>query len=711
MSLLTLRANLLPLAFLASFGFAPCATATTYYVSTTGSDSNSGSSSSPFATWQKGLNTAVAGDTVQVQAGTYRNQTVSFPHSGTSGHPITLAGASGATVILKGSTVVSAWVLDSGSTYRSDGWTHYYGSWSASPHDARDEARNQLFVNGVYIQEVATKAAMFAGSFFIDQSAQKIYLRLSDGSSPSGKTVEVTSTAGPLLTTNSQNCVSLQNLQFQHCANLPQGSAAVQMTAGNNCTAASCTVQWAAGAGFELAGSENTVTGCVFNHNGQLGMHSSAAVNCLVQNCETSSNNTLAGKQFDVGWEAGGNKFAETNGFVLDHHLAHDNYGSGIWFDVDNEDATITNCTTYLNMQGIQYEISYTALIANNLCYNNRLQGSDINSPSGQGIYISSSAGCLVYNNVCWGNDTRGVNVGGPLRDDGKGSTVYSYANELFNNICVQNQVANSSAKDYAIPVSTTADPGLTNTVVPFSRNLSDYNLFYRNDTHSFFSAGGTVYSTLASYQSATGEDLHSVWGDPLFVNSAGADFHLAYTSPGVDAGTALSDVLTDHDGVSRPQGFGYDIGAYEKPALAFEAESLTVVSMSAGIGKTISNDVRFSGGAALYLNATAATQFITLDVPNVAAGTYDVRVGIKKWNNKGAWQCAIQRLDGVGSLTNVGPAVDEYDPNEVFTEVDLGNWAPGSTNDKAVTFTVTGKNAASSGYQLAIDYLVFVPQ
>lgn len=280
-----LRANLPGFALLASLALASSTLAATYYVSTTGSDGNSGTSSSPFATWQKGLNTAQAGDTVQIQAGTYRGQTASFPRSGSSGHPITLVGASGATVILKGSTVVSTWALDSGTTYHSDGWTHYYGSWNASPHDARDEARNQLFVNGVYIQEVATKAAMFAGSFFIDQTAHKIYLRLADGSSPSGKTVEVTSTAGPLLTTNSQNYINLQNLQFQHCANLPQGSAAVQMTAGNNCTASSLNVQWVAGAGFELAGTSNTVTGCVFNHNGQLGMHSSAAVNSLVQSC------------------------------------------------------------------------------------------------------------------------------------------------------------------------------------------------------------------------------------------------------------------------------------------------------------------------------------------------------------------------------------------------------------------------------------------
>lgn len=45
--------------------------ATTYYVSPNGSDNNSGSSSQPFATWQKGVNVAAAGDIVYIRGGIY----------------------------------------------------------------------------------------------------------------------------------------------------------------------------------------------------------------------------------------------------------------------------------------------------------------------------------------------------------------------------------------------------------------------------------------------------------------------------------------------------------------------------------------------------------------------------------------------------------------------------------------------------------------
>jgi hypothetical protein len=71
------------------------AQATDYYVATTGSDSNAGTMASPFATLQKGVNTAVAGDTVWIRGGTYNITTpattgagINFTKSGTAQSPI-----------------------------------------------------------------------------------------------------------------------------------------------------------------------------------------------------------------------------------------------------------------------------------------------------------------------------------------------------------------------------------------------------------------------------------------------------------------------------------------------------------------------------------------------------------------------------------------------------------------------------------------------
>jgi hypothetical protein len=67
-----------------------------------------------------------------------------------------------------------------------------------------------------------------------------------------------------------------------------------------------------------------------------------------------------------------------------------------------------------------------------------------------------------------------------------------------------------------------------------------------------------------------TGAD--PVLGSPLFVDAAGADFHLQRSSPGIDSGTPLNAPRRDYDGVRRPLDgdddgtAAYDIGAYELP-------------------------------------------------------------------------------------------------------------------------------------------------
>jgi hypothetical protein len=49
------------------------------------------------------------------------------------------------------------------------------------------------------------------------------------------------------------------------------------------------------------------------------------------------------------------------------------------------------------------------------------------------------------------------------------------------------------------------------------------------------------------------------------FVNAAANDYHLAAGSSAIDVGATISEVTTDRDGISRPQGVAYDVGAYER--------------------------------------------------------------------------------------------------------------------------------------------------
>lgn len=57
-----------------------------------------------------------------------------------------------------------------------------------------------------------------------------------------------------------------------------------------------------------------------------------------------------------------------------------------------------------------------------------------------------------------------------------------------------------------------------------------------------------------------------------VFANPAANDYHLAPGSPAIDAGTAAGAPATDLDGNPRPQGAGFDVGAYEFTAAILPA-------------------------------------------------------------------------------------------------------------------------------------------
>ncbi|MDO8432679.1 MAG: choice-of-anchor Q domain-containing protein [Candidatus Binatus sp.] len=48
-------------------------------------------------------------------------------------------------------------------------------------------------------------------------------------------------------------------------------------------------------------------------------------------------------------------------------------------------------------------------------------------------------------------------------------------------------------------------------------------------------------------------------------LSAASPDFHLQLGSPLIDSGAPLDSVTTDYDGMTRPYGRGYDVGAFER--------------------------------------------------------------------------------------------------------------------------------------------------
>lgn len=164
--------------------------AATYYVATTGNDSNSGSSSSPFLTVQRGVNAASAGDTVIVKNGTYQPPTsagcsggngfaVNIAKAGTSGAWITIKAENRGGAILNGAACHSTINLGVGAAYVSiEGLVvtggYWGGIWSnQNAHHIRVSGNRIEYVGNRYETSAYGIAGMYTNSTSSDFTIEK----------------------------------------------------------------------------------------------------------------------------------------------------------------------------------------------------------------------------------------------------------------------------------------------------------------------------------------------------------------------------------------------------------------------------------------------------------------------------------------------------------------------------------------------------------
>lgn len=187
-----------------------------------------------------------------------------------------------------------------------------------------------------------------------------------------------------------------------------------------------------------------------------------------------------------------------------------------------------------INMDGVQ-----NSRIENNLLYNNHASGISLYMIDGGG---GSSGNIVVNNTIVEASDARwALNIQSS-----------STNNTVRNNILLNNHPTRG-----AIDFSPDSLPGFT----------SDYNAVISRFTKD----DGSSILSLAQWQAATGNDLHSfvATATQLFANPAINDYHLKAGGPAINTGTSSFAPYADIDAALRPAGGTFDIGAYEFGALA----------------------------------------------------------------------------------------------------------------------------------------------
>ncbi len=334
------------------------------------------------------------------EPGIYRGQTI-YPKRGQQ-----FIGQDG--VILSGAIELTSWTRD-GRFWKATGLPrplHFHGE-CADGHELCSR-REDLFVDGRLYDRVGELADLAPGRWYYARGQAWI------ADDPTGQSVELGVT--PLAFGGQAEDVVLENLIVERYASDAQHGA-IASDEARGWQIADVTARWNHGAGLSF-GPDTRVTGGFFGHNGQLGIAGIGEGSSL-QEVEIAFNN-YAG--YNPKWEAGGTKFWETTDLIVRDSCVHDNAGPGLWTDTDNRHTTYEGNAVFANAnEGIKHEVSYDAIIRNNIVVGNATSGAD-NWLWGSQILIQDSSNVEVYGNLVETAAGFGNGIGVIYQDRGEGA-------------------------------------------------------------------------------------------------------------------------------------------------------------------------------------------------------------------------------------------------------------------------------------------------
>ncbi|MBU6120607.1 beta strand repeat-containing protein [Hymenobacter siberiensis] len=297
--------------------------------------------------------------------------------------------------------------------------------------------------------------------------------------------------------------------------------------------------------------------------------------------------NTVAAYHFGLNLQT-------VKGAIIDRNLIHDVQSGttssgypGIGIEVANATHTTTG-----NASANQ--------ISNNIVYNISAPVSSTGSfPNAIGIACNGGYGDKIYFNTLLMNvaQTAGTGMSAALSNGDTNNSTATSALDVRNNIFALTANVSTTATYYGFYTTATSLTGAT----------FDYNDYFLNGTGSatFRTAyfNSTPYTTLANWQTASGQEAHSLQVDPQFTQTSTVPFNLTPTAPFLNAaGVTLAGITLDYAGTTRTS--PPDIGALEfTPPPTNDAGVVAITQPIAPFNPSVQNiavQVKNFGGAVL---------------------------------------------------------------------------------------------------------------
>lgn len=358
-----------------------------------GSDSNSGSASSPVRSLARALALVPVSGTIVLRAGSYNEQVDIYK-------TVTIQNYPNEEVWLDGSVPVSGWVRD-GAGWRVDGWTTRFDHSPTYTKGAPDSTQtywqfvnkatapmaahpDQVWIDGYQQWQVPSLSQLKANTFYLDENTSRLYL----GSDPSGKQVRASNI------TQAMNIraagVTVRGIGIRRFAPSVWHVGAVTLQRPN-IAFENVVVSEMATTGISVQSSGAQLRKVTVEWSGMLGIHGRYADSLTMTKVLSRRNNS---QQFNLAPVSGGVKLGLSRGITVVDSSFRDNYGHGFWEDMSIYNSVFRGTNFIGNSgEGLFLEISAKVVVGDSLFANNKLDGIKVNNTSNVKIWNNTFVG------------------------------------------------------------------------------------------------------------------------------------------------------------------------------------------------------------------------------------------------------------------------------------------------------------------------------
>lgn len=379
-------------------------TGTVRYISPQGSDSNSGTSNSPYLTLKKAISASAANDTIVVKGGTYRGQYgVQIAKAG-----VRIIAESGATPIFNGAQPVTAAWTTEGSykyiSYRPRPATEAQGvhfetlsNMTNLTGDGAGRYPDQVWIGNTRMDQVAAKSSLADGKFYVDPGG-KLYLTATDAAK-SGIEASIQPDDSGFFIQVMANGITLEGITLHRFSPRAADYGVIRNeTSGSNLTVKNVVISDAPFEGIHSGADNLKVLNTTMTNIGWQSINTTQVDNFTLDYAKIT--NTDPESEFNSSPASGALKTSRNRNATVSNSVISDNKSHGLWFDQSNINTTVANNTITNNSDaGVFFEISDGLTLVNNY-----IKG------GGQPYKAVGSSGLVMVNNTFVGGiDPMGV--------------------------------------------------------------------------------------------------------------------------------------------------------------------------------------------------------------------------------------------------------------------------------------------------------------